>query len=49
MDSKSRSELMSAERELDEAKGLVEQQYGLIRRSQRLGTDTKEAIRLLID
>jgi hypothetical protein len=49
METKSRSELISAERELDKATGLVDQQYELVKRLQRLGVDTKEAIRLLID
>ena len=49
MDRESRSELISAERELDEAKGLVEQQYGNVKRLKRLGVDSREAILLLLN
>ena len=38
-----------AERELAEVKGLVDEQYGLVMRLKRIGADTQEAVRLLID
>lgn len=41
--------ISQAERELDETKGLVEQQYRIVKRLKRLGADTKEAILLLLN
>jgi hypothetical protein len=38
-----------AERELAEVKGRVDEQYGLVKRQKRIGADTHEAVRLLID
>jgi hypothetical protein len=38
-----------AERELDEVKSLVDEQYGIVIRLKRIGADTHEAVRLLID
>ncbi len=40
---------MSAERELDEAKTLVEQQYAIVKRLKQLGADSREAILLLLN
>lgn len=44
-----RPELMNAERELDEAKTLVERQYGIVKRLRHLGADSREAILLLLN
>jgi hypothetical protein len=50
MDIKLRPEVIDqAERELDDAKGLVEQQYRIVKRLKRLGSDTKDAILLLLN
>jgi hypothetical protein len=38
-----------AERELALVKGLVDEQYGFVIRLKRIGADTQEAVRLLID
>ena len=44
------SELVDqAERELDETKVLVQQQFGIVNRLKRLGADRKDAILLLIN
>ena len=45
----SQEPIQEAERELAEVKGLVDEQYGLVIRLRRIGTDTQEAVRLLID
>jgi hypothetical protein len=46
----SRSEVISqAERELDDVNHLVDEQFGIVTRLKRLGADTPEAVRLLID
>jgi hypothetical protein len=37
------------ERELAEIKGLVDEQFGIVTRLKRLGADTHDATRLLID
>jgi hypothetical protein len=42
-------ELEQAERELAEIKGLIDEQFGIVTRLKRLGADTAEAIRVLID
>ena len=50
MQSRPRSDDISqAERELDETKGLVKQQYRIVKRLKRLEADTKEAILLLLN
>jgi hypothetical protein len=50
MQGKAQSEDISqAERELDETKGLVKQQYRIVKRLKRLEADTKEAILLLLN
>jgi hypothetical protein len=41
--------ISQAERELDETKGLVKQQYRVVKRLKQLGADTKEAILLLLN
>jgi hypothetical protein len=41
--------ISQAERELDESKGLVKQQYLVVKRLKQLGADTKEAILLLLN
>jgi hypothetical protein len=41
--------IRQAERELDETKGLVIQQYRIVKRLKQLGADTKEAILLLLN
>ena len=38
-----------AERELAQVKGLVDEQYSLVMRLKRIGADTQECVRLLID
>jgi len=45
----SQEPIAQAERELAEVKGLVDEQYGIVIRLKRLGADTHEAVRLLID
>ena len=45
----SQEPIEQAERELAEVKGLVDEQYGLVMRLTRIGADTHEAVRLLID
>ena len=45
----SHEHIEEAERELSEVKGLIDEQYRLITRLKRLGGDTQEAVRLLID
>jgi hypothetical protein len=45
----STSDVTQAERELEETRGLVQQQFGIVKRLKRLDADTKEAICLLID
>jgi hypothetical protein len=50
MEGKPPSELVNqAERELDETKILVRQQFGIVNRLKRLGADCKDAILLLIN
>ena len=50
MEGKPSSELVNqAERELDETKILVRQQFGIVNRLKRLGADCKDAILLLIN
>jgi hypothetical protein len=49
MKSRSRSELISAERELNETKALIDQQYGIVKRLKWLGADNREAIVLLLN
>jgi hypothetical protein len=50
MEGKPSSELVDqAERELDETKVLVQQQFGIVNRLKRLGADCKDAILLLIN
>jgi hypothetical protein len=41
--------ITQAEHELEETRGLVEQQFRIVKRLKRLGTDTKDAICFLID
>jgi len=41
--------ISQAERELDETKRLVKQQYRIVKRLKQLGADTKEAIILLLN
>lgn len=38
-----------AERELEETNALVDQQYGIVKRLKRLGSDSREAILLLLN
>jgi hypothetical protein len=45
----SEESIEQAERELAEVKGLVDEQYGLVMRLKRIGADTQESVRLLID
>ena len=45
----SQEPIEQAEGELAEVKGLVDEQYGLVMRLKRIGADTHEAVRLLID
>ena len=45
----SQEPIEQAERELAEVKGLVDEQYGVVMRLTRIGADTHEAVRLLID
>jgi hypothetical protein len=50
MEGKPSPELVDqAERELDETKVLVQQQFGIVNRLKRLGADCKDAILLLIN
>jgi hypothetical protein len=50
MEDKSRSELITeAERELAEAKVLVDEQYAIVTRLKRIGANSKQAICLLMD
>jgi hypothetical protein len=50
MEGKPSSELVDqAERELEETKVLVQQQFGIVNRLKRLGADCKDAILLLIN
>jgi hypothetical protein len=49
MDSTSRSELIGAERELNQTKALIDQQYGNIERLKRLGADSRQAIVSLLN
>jgi hypothetical protein len=50
MEDKSPSELIAAaERELAEAKGLVDEQYVIVTRLKRIGANSKQAMCLLID
>jgi hypothetical protein len=42
-------QLAQAERELTEIQGLVDEQFGIVTRLKRLGGDSAEAIRLLVD
>jgi hypothetical protein len=49
MGSTSRSELISAERELNQTKALIDQQYGNIERRKRLGADSRQAIVSLLN
>jgi hypothetical protein len=44
-----RQPIEQAERELAEVKDLVDEQYGVVTRLKRIGADTQEAVRLLID
>jgi hypothetical protein len=48
-ETRGRAVVEQAERELAEVKGLVDEQYGLVMRLKRIGADTHEAVRLLID
>ncbi len=41
--------ITQAERELEETRGLVEQQFRIVKRLKRLHADTKDAICFLID
>lgn len=49
MNSKPVSELLEAERELAEINGLISEQFGIVTRLKRLGADTAEPVRLLVD
>jgi len=45
----SQEPIQQAERELAEVKGLVDEQYGRVMRLKRIGANTQEAVRSLID
>ena len=46
---RSQESIEQAERELAQVKGLVDEQYALVMRLKRIGADTHEGARLLID